>query len=501
MLILGIHIDSPYIRLAILRKGRSGVEIRTLQTTPFLPTESNVKPLYTALGIENFNGRIASGIESKDFFVRSIELKMARSRHIEEAIAFQSEATSHFKPEDVLTVPLIQKKEKGSTKALLVTASREAISKHLKDLEQMQIDPDGVSGSPFGLYHFFKWRFPKTSNALVIDLGSSETTCILVENGELKKTHAILGGVESLLGGLLEDRKKILLKKEIEGAAKQIDLLLLKSGLNPNLSAKLHELRQEIAKVQYCFCLGKIPVIFTGRTDAFIHLREFLVDLGEEERSLSVEEQKHAISIGLALEQMHPEPLQFRLGPFFARKNWKKLGLYALSLITASCLAAAAILGFGMHASHLSKLEMMHSLNLVQEGKGYQSIDQWISAIEANHKEYPYILQAPRVSEFLAWLSSHPFLKQLEHEGDPIDLKEMRYQLMQYPKADSPKEPYLVKVELNFSFKNAMTARRFHEYLRLGDDLINPKLETTWDVMNDGYRTSFFLKNRSPYVP
>ena len=149
-----------------------------------------------------------------------------------------------------------------------------------------------------------------------------------------------------------------------------------------------------------------------------------------------------------------------------------------------------------MKSSHQRKTEMLHSLGISENG-----IDAWTSAIEKNNKEYPYILQAPRVSEVLSWLSSHSLLRESYEEGDPIDVKDLRYQLVSYPKIDHPKEPYLAKVEIEFKFESAMNARKFHEALRKGDDLVNPNLEISWDALSDGYRTSFFLKNRSPHVP
>jgi hypothetical protein len=497
MLILGIHLDPPYIRGVLIHKGRKGVEIRALKTA-LLSESDNVKQLYIA----DFKGRLVSGLSAKDFLIRPMELKIANQKHVEEAIAFQSEATSHFDPEEVLTIPLLQKKDKETFEALLFTVPRDALRGHLAELEGLQIDPDAVSTIPTALCHFARWKFPKILDAFIIDLGSSEWTCAWMEKGELKKAHAISGGIESLLAALLDDRKKILLKKEIEGAAKQIDLLLLKPGLNPNLTAKLNELRQELTRVHYSFQRGveKRPIIFTGRTDAFIHLSEFLIDAEENKLPLTLEEQRFAPCLGLALTQMSSQPLQFRHEEFFPRKNWRKMGFYAVSLIAAAFLLSFALLFSGLRSIQGRKMQMLDSIHLNDEGNAEEKIDRWISAIEKNNKEYPYILQAPKSVEVLSWLSSHPLLEELKRERDPIDVREIKYQLVKFPQIGAPKEPYLAKVELEFRFKSAMNARKFHEALREGDKLVNPKLEITWDTLHEGYRASFFLKNRSPHV-
>jgi len=504
MHILGIHLDAPFIRGALLRKERKGIEISVLKDdllgdsfshagTPNIP---NVKQLYIR------GARIASGISAKDFLMRPLKLNIASSRYIEEAIAFQSEAISHFNPADILSVPLVQQKGKGTVEALLFTVPRKALKNHLLTLEGLQIDPDGVSALPLALCHFVRWKFPLLSDAFLIDLGSSETTCALLENGQLKKAHVFVGGIEKLLSALWEDRKKILLKKEIEGAAKQIDLLLLKPGLNPHLSTNLSQLRQEVAKAFHSFCReAKREVIFTGRSDAFIHLREFLMEYSESKWPLTLEEQKFAISIGLALEQTSPQPLQLRREEFFPRKNWSQMGFYALLLLISSTLLSGILFGFGIRSSSVQKGEMLRSLAPSTEGSVEEQIDHWIASIEKNDREYRFIHQAPKVIEVFSWLSAHPLLEELKKEGDPIEVQGIRYQLITLPKIDAPKDPYLAKVEIEFLFKSAMNARKFHEALRKGDDCVDPTLEMTWDALNEGYRACFFLKNRSPYVP
>lgn len=498
MNILSVHFDSPCIRTCLLRKKRKGVEIRALRT---VCNPEDVKQLY----IENFKGRIVSGLSAKDFLIRSMDAKIPGGRHIEEALTFQAEALSHFKPEEILTLPVV---DKGRQEALVFTVLRERFKEHLNTLKELKMDPDAVSTVPSALCHFVRWKFPELKEAFIVDLGSNEITCASLENGELKKSHAIGKGVEGLLNALYEDRKRTLLKKETEGTAKQIDLLLLKAGLNPHLSSELNEIRQELARIYYSFNRdAQKPILFTGRVDAFIHFREYLFDCSEGEWTLSPEEQKFAVSIGLGLEQTAPHPLQLRRGEFFPQKNWARMGLYALLLLGSSLLLSGALLALGTHSQNASKERMLESLQTTSiqqffaDGRMEEEIDKWIAAIETNTQEYPYILQAPKATEVLAWLSSHPLLKELKEEGDPIDLKEFKYQLVSFPTLHSDKERFSAKVELEFNFKSLMNARKFHEALREGDDWVDPKLEVSWDALNQGYRTSFFMKNRSPHVP
>src|SRR3990167_5887442 len=168
-------------------------------------------------------------------------LKMTDSRHFEEALSFQSEGATYLDPSDTIAVPHSIKKTEGKIEALLFSASRKSLHTHLQDLSTLQIDPDCVTSNALALIRYVKWRAPMLEEAFLVDLGSSEWSCILMEKGELKKSHSLGLGFEALLAALWEDRKKVLLSKEVEGIAKQIDLSQLQAHLNPNLSKKLNE--------------------------------------------------------------------------------------------------------------------------------------------------------------------------------------------------------------------------------------------------------------------
>ena len=507
MNILGIHLDYPFVRLSLIRKQGKVVDNRNLKMISLEPPEGRNSTKTApperaiALFLENFKGKVASGLSANDFLVRSIETKTISPKHLEDTIRFQSEAISHFKTEEILTVPLVSKKDEDT---LLFTVLKKSLETHLSDLSNLNIEPDSVSTVSSALCHFIQWKYPKLQDAFLIDLGSNEIVCALLKNGKLKKSNQIPGGITSLFGALLEDRKKILLKKEIEGAAKQIDLLLLKPRLNSNLSSLLKDTKLKIEQIYYSYTRGvPIPVIFTGFSDSFFHLREYLMDFSEREYPLSLEEQHFAVSLGLAIEQTSPHRLQLLRDEFFPDKNWSRMGLSALMLLLFSTLLSLGLIFWGLQ-SNSTRTKKMFEVSNLSVAKNYEEmeekLDSWITSIEKNNKEYPYILQAPRTLRVLSWISNHPLLNELKIE-DPIEIHEVRYQLERYPKANSNRDPFLAKVELEFSFQSAINSRRFHEALRKGDDLVNPNLEITWEALQNSFRTTFYLKNERPYVP
>jgi len=130
------------------------------------------------------------------------------------------------------------------------------------------------------------------------------------------------------------------------------------------------------------------------------------------------------------------------------------------------------------------------------------ALEKWSAEVKNYNKEYPYILDVPRVSVVLSWLDKHPILQEFKTGNDPLDMRNLRYQLIEYPKIGSLHNRYRAKVDLQFKVKSPMNARRFHEALLKGDEIVDPGSEVSWEALNESYRASFFLKStKSPYVP
>ncbi len=504
MQILGILIDKPLLRVALIEKSRAGCKIIYLNSHPYNERES-VKQLYT----KAFKGKISSAISAQRTLMSPVEVNIGNSRHLDQALAFQTEAASHLDKTDTISDPYILKRTKENTQALLFTTTKSMIREHLSALEKLSLDPDTISSAPLALVDYFKWKIPTIQDGFFIDLGSEEWTCVCMEKGHLKKFHSIEGGVESLLDALWEDRKKTLFPKEIPGIAKQIDLSQLKSSLNPHLFSKLRAMKLEMARVIYAFSSnsGKKPLFFTGRADAFGQMEEYLKEGLEEsispgpEIDLPKEEQKYAISIGLGVCQ---NSLQFRKDEFFPQKTWKSLGAFAFSLALASLVIGFALIEFSNHSLRSKSQKMVSFLEtslkqwdkdlaqkiFIQEDEE-EVLRRWDKAVTTHLKQPSYMGQYPKVSEVLSWLYQHPLVQE---RTDPIIFKSLRYQLSECPRIDTPRDPYQAKMEIEFETKSPLNARKFHEDLHEGEAWVDNKEDVQWEVSENTYRASFYLK-------
>jgi hypothetical protein len=93
-------------------------------------------------------------------------------------------------------------------------------------------------------------------------------------------------------------------------------------------------------------------------------------------------------------------------------------------------------------------------------------------------------------------MDHHPLLSAIRQGGDPLVWTSIHYSLESFPTLEHPDAPYQAKVVLEFLMKSPLNARKFHETLLAGDELVDPSQEIEWGNFNDTYRVSFYLKNR-----
>ncbi len=511
MQILGLCIDRPFLRLAFLEKKGKLVEIRSIKTIQFNSTD-DVKQFYMSASSANTATVVPALIRHLDFKISSIP-------QIEQGLPFQIESLTHLLAEEICYTSQIVPDKKGA-KATVYFIPKSTLNSHLEAWKTFSIEPDFVTAQAQAMISFANFRSPNLKSAFLVHLGSQEWTCVWMENGVIERSFSIPMGMESLLSALWEDRKKVLFQKEIEGVAKQIDLLELKPLFNPQLSQQLETQKQALANVLFSFqqIAGVRPIFFTGRLQTFGRLPEYLtgalpaLPIHIPQIPISPEEYQNALALGAGLELAadRRDPIQFLKGEFIPRKAWRRVGAWSISLIVISMALSMLLFELGRTEFHKTKSIMADSLKELIDSKVAKNafskgldhgIDHTLDLIEKNDKEAPYLLTVPTVSEFLSWLSSHPILSSFEAAGDPLEIVNVRYQLVSFPKIGAMKDPYTAKVELEFRIKSPMNARKFHETLLAGDELIDLGTEITWESLADSYRTSFTLVQRIPHVP
>lgn len=430
---VGIYLEGERLLAARIKRTKKGaVEI---------DLSENIKP--------EGNCKLVSGLDGEDLILRKLSLKLKSRRAILQTLPFQAEGLLPYPPEETLLLPSFSKGVEGTSDVLLSATTRTGLRNHLERLRALELDPDQVSSAPMAIFRFARHFFPDETDLFFLHIGEKEGLAGLILNKTLQQFYAFP----------LNDFSH--LQKELERA---LAFLSKKSSQVPT------------------------KLLLTGNTDL----------AGKLDLSLSILEapsSAFAIPLGLALEGVARDgkAQQFRQKEFLSERAQKRK-TKLLSLYLLSCITLALVTWFSSHlllgkerrglTERLARILPSSELSLEE---GLQRVETTLSK-----EKLPFALSSPlpTVRDLLAWLCSHPKFSQ------EIEIKEVRYQLVKYPKVNASSEPYAAKVELKFSASSPAAAKQVREALLKEDLLVNSKQEIGWNVQQNVYQTTFYLKPR-----
>ncbi len=461
---IGIDLDSDTINFATLDLKDGLINLQSIDIEQ--SNSSNVKPLYIARKKKRKNALIVSGLDAKDVLIKTSFIKSNKPLS-KKAEKLQLESLTSLDAKSIIYAAYHHQEAK---KLKFFITKKVLLKKHLDRLSHINIDPDHVTSNSKALFRFIKYISEKTTTCVICHIGSNKTTCVYIKNNEILSNHVIkMGNNHEKLGNL---------KEQINNTYNSF-------------------LQKEDEK--------NVPILITG-----IINNEHLYPLYAKKISISSEIEallKYAISIGLCLDALQQDcySLQFRKEEFTNTHLLQKIGKKG---IIFSLLFLFFTLCFYFSSEYfLDKKENTLSLQLNHIIKtdhkllnqpisiDYLNLDEKIEAFEKKlnkeTKEFPYFLLNPKVTEVLYWLNNHSFLTNAE-------IISFKYELEKYPTIFTEKEPYIAKIELEFKPTNPQEARQFHESILKSEGYADGTKTVNWDIYQDIYKTSFYLKNKTP---
>ncbi len=455
MFFIGIVLEKEEFRVAVVKKDKKTIAVETCAPSN-VKLFYNLPPFHTGKEVQ-----IVSGLSGSDLFVRKIHLPLTEKRKILATLPFQMETLIPFPAEQAVICLALKALSKQMTSVSILATVKDTLNAHLSSFQDLGIQPDVVSCYPAALIRFARWQFPSENRILSFHMTENTILCVLSEAGELILSQTL---TVDLNDPTLElDKLCIFLKQK--GV---ID------DHTPWLMSGHMDLSETIQKI----FLG--PKLNANRTD-------------------------YAIPIGLALDRVASDEasVQFCKAEFLPERTEKTRQKRALTYL-GFCLGSALLLAIG--GSFLaSKKQSILALRLNQyhpSKTAISSIDQmreqlieWETSLNKNKVSFAFLPTVPKVSDVLAWISTHPALTTEDGgQKEGIAIKSMHYQLVKYPKIGESSSPYTAQLELEFSSEAPRGARDFHEALLKGDQIVNAKKEIKWQAQHPAYRTSFELK-------
>lgn len=452
MYYLAIHADGQEFKVALIEEDKKNFKIIELNASivKLLDILSQKTPCTLVTGIDSWN-----------IFLREFSFKLRFKHEIISVLPFQVESQLPHPLNELILLPLFHKKKEEITTVSLFALTKAHLKDHLHYFHHLKLDPDVVSSTPSALSRFAAHYFPDQPAMVVYHLGLEKSSYIVISDGNI-----ILSQTQNF-GALSESSDPF--EKDLD-----------------RLCAYIKKKCPRVSKI-----------LLTGEAATALLTKVFgshfsLLNFPNASESLK----KYAIPLGLCLDALKQDKqsIQFRVGPFTSKKKVQKRAEWTKKYL-AACLCLLLLTSIGGHF-YLQKREnhLATLLNNAYPPAKDLSIDDAVSEFESsfskNKAPFPYALTVPKVSDVLAWLSSHPKLKETNGE---LEINHVRYALIKYPKLESPSSPYQAYVELNFKTSSPRLAREFHDALMKGDETVNAKQEIKWHADQNNYQTSFYL--------
>ncbi|CRX37541.1 hypothetical protein [Estrella lausannensis] len=552
--VFGIEVSKTTLSFAEVVKKGGRIKLSSIKTLPIAEVEGDEVLSVSEMGKDLINKAEANmavfGVEATDCLVRQLQVPLKKDSEINDALPFQAETLLPFPLEDAVLDWIKVQRDDKTTLLTFAAVKRETAEKTIEQAKKLGIEPELLSTMGAALASFSKHLVNFEAPHFVIHFGGERALYALINKGRLIATQGSKLNLKEILKAAGEDMGESD-PARIEEAFRNIDLLHLEPAKYPRLSACLIETRLDLSR--NVFGLAKQlkgesvdDALVTGAAFGYPSLKAYLLKEAEkaeiplettEDFPLNLEDLAlNALPIGLALQGVDASlQINFRQGAISYPKPLKRvvkplLFYLGSSLLFALALFLAGSAYFSYRESGLRQeyIDLLASMNRTYEeseaefegikdpGEGYvpQPVDKLdvsdltrrLDKLEKSIKTAPDFIalnpNIPRVSDVLAWLSTHPnvgFEGGGSKESDAIVIELFNYSLVKRPEEKKRDARYQAKVEIEFVSPSPKLAREFHDALIAPNDMVDPKGEIKWSSTRGKYRTSFFLKDKTYY--
>jgi len=424
---LGFSLEGREIKTALVCKKGKKLLLEFVHSFP-LEEQEPIDKLLAPI-VKGKRVKMISGLAAADVILRDLQLPMVNPKKILAVLPFQAETLIPFPPEETALYTRISKINRKQSHISLAATKNEKVASHLACLQDHHLDPTQVSTSFHALARWASFQNKDTNPwTKVCYLGRSESFFLLME------------------------KEKIVCAKLLSSSS-----LAELEKADEFLSSKFPETQT-------------VPWLHSG-------------DVSNAEHAA------FAIAIGLAIEALSPDGVQWRQGNFSPEPLLKKQKKQYLTASAAFLFAAllAGPIGHAICSSYENNL--LHRAHeclarIAPEKKvGPRDLESAARALSKKmielKKEEKLGAFAPKVTELLAFLSACT-----PADGDQPSLTSLTYSLT--PQGQ-------IEVDLTLE-ANPLMADSFYKKLRKEPSLVDLKQGITWDKQAPLYSAHFYLK-------
>lgn len=520
--------------------------------------EANVKLFYNEeekLHISALSNThlVITAADTTDVLVRPLDTLLTKNKDIDASLDFQVEPILPYPLDQAVLDKILLSKDKEGSKLSVFILRKDHLLSHLTKWKTLGIESEIVTASSQALALFANIFSNSDKPSYIVHIGIENSFCILLDQKKLIAAQAIPSGIKNILTIYSEESRQDFKTTYQQFKSGQFSLqadLFLKS----RLQQAVETLRLNITRT--VFALAKASknkdideIMITGPGTLIGGLIEaYSASLNKIERqvnsNLNINSSRedllfYALPIGEALSGLPnvQDQINFRSQEFAYPEPWKRLKTPLLQYFACLFLVAVAIVIFGkayvLYEEGETKrhyLELLVAMNkpynefekeyknktnrqdiasdsetLPLSKLSLKDIENRLAILEKDIQSTPQIFplkpNAPLAIDTLTWILNQFNLVENKEAGneESFHIEAFSYTMVKRPEPSKKQEKYQIKVELEFSSLKPKLAREFHDILIAPNDIVDPKGEIKWGSNKDLYRTSFYLKDKTPY--
>jgi type IV pilus assembly protein PilM len=467
-----------------------GGEITVISTDTALPSE----------GTFSSDAIIATGLSACDVLVRSLSLEVSRRKDAEAVLGYQLEPMIPFPLEEAIYDSVLCPREGNNYDVTSFVARGTALEDHLTSYRERDIAPDVVACEQAALYAFARHTAGDASSIIVVHTTATYSLILHISEGKLLSSHLLDKGYSPLLKSFCRERNL----EAAEGYKELTELFWGKNALPRYFDEDIHAFDKEVAKTVKALLpnnknASPPTVITTGFPfTALTSLASF------SHTPISYDHTMAAVAIGLALNALTTDAITFRKGVFSSPTPWKKLSkhLFTSAALYCSLFLVTTMICYNLYAYKYSHVEEKYQTTRAlfdDTPDSARPLATKVYSLEHHAStlaDMPALSSnTPKVSDLLSWIDSLSFLGEEEnrHGGQVFFLDKVSYNTTTSSYTDMT-SPHQVKVDLEFRTATPSCARSFRDALTQPNNIIDNDAPITWNVVEETYATSFFLK-------
>ncbi|MCB1136750.1 MAG: hypothetical protein KDK78_10815, partial [Chlamydiia bacterium] len=424
-----------------------------------------------------------SSLPSQASLVRPLHLALTKEKDIRAVLQFEAEPLIPFPIEEAAIGHSIVKIGDEGSHLTILAARKDKFETHLEICRNAGIEPEASTIAGVGLAAINPYLHSGLEERILVYLNSDCAICALVQEDKLVFC--------------------------VETASNDLGTAIREGNAPPSLQRWLKQAVHSAGK--HASGSRELSTLFLGEGALNTSLVEQLsTSLSGPRLSLETtgisgvsasDVLCYAIPIGLALSQAEARNVStnLRQGNFSYPAPWKRLQV-PLSTFTGLCLALALcfyLIG-GLLVERRETALQGHFYGLLEaleidrstferdfrtahgfttpasdgplKSSAIAERVQFLSQqMEKRPRSFPLASTVPRVSDVLAWLSSHPKVVSVDpttgERAALVELTSMNYTMVKRPQKGQVRDRYQVKVDLEVECDSSRLAREFHDAL------------------------------------